>query len=121
MRILNAIWHLLYRYRRVAVIFVASLAVAAGILHVVEQNALRKAENRRVQQALDAKQGAEWAEYEKAKLDTAIAARQSLKAEHEVEVREVFPPLPTPVRKPLYLEPFKPQKAERMGSGLFSD
>jgi hypothetical protein len=100
---------------------VAAFAVAGGILHVVEQNAQQAAENRQVQQSLDAKQAADWADYQKQKLDAALAARQTLKAEHEVEVRQAYPVLPAQDRKPRRLEEFKVQGAERMGSGLFSD
>lgn len=121
MRLLNAIWRLLHRHRRIAVTAVAALAVAGGILHVVEQNARQDAENRRVQQSLEAKQAADLTDYEKQKLDAALAARQALKVEHEVEVREAYPTLPAQNRKPRRLEEFKVQEVERMGSGLFSD
>lgn len=121
MRLLNAIWRLLHRHRRIVFTAVAALAVAGGILHVLEQNALQEAENRRVQQTLDAKQAADLADFEKQRLDTALAARHSLKVEHELEVRQAYPTLPAQNRKPRRLEEFKVQGVERMGSGLFSD
>jgi len=121
MRILRTAWRLLHKHRRIALTAVVALAVAGGILHVVKQNALQDAENRRAQQALEAKQAADLADYEKQKLEAALAARQSLKVEHEVEVREVFPQTPTPVRKPRRLDEFKVQEVQRMGSGLFPD
>jgi len=121
MRILHAAWRLLRKHRRIAFTAVVALAVAGGILHVVEQNAQQAAEKRRAQQSLDEKQAADWADYQKQKLDTAFAARQALKAEHEVEVRQAYPVLPAQDRKPRRLEAFKVQGAERMGSGLFPD
>lgn len=122
MRILNAIWRLLHRHRRIVFTAVAALAAAGGILHVVEQNARQNAEKRQMQQLVDEKQATDWAEYEKQKLDASLAARQSLKLQHEVEVREAYPATPASTRKGRYLEPFKPQpQAERLGSGLFPD
>jgi hypothetical protein len=121
MRILRTAWRFLHKHRRIALTAVAAFAVAGGILHVVEQNAQQAAENRQVQQSLDAKQAADWADYQKQKLDAALAARQTLKAEHEVEVRQAYPVLPAQDRKPRRLEEFKVQGAERMGSGLFPD
>jgi hypothetical protein len=121
MRILHTAWRFLHKHRRITLTAVAAFAVAGGILHVVEQNARQDAENRQVQQSLDAKQAADWADYQKQKLDAALAARQTLKAEHEVEVRQAYPVLPAQDRKPRRLEEFKVQGAERMGSGLFSD